>query len=258
MTMAGKPQICSQGGQIVILREQVQGSCEPQPQMIAIEGYPLGLLEHLRQVDRRAAGLPCDLRQAPAPGQIARQQYLDPIGQPAAWAGCYRPTRRARSQAKAHQRERQALSLQGLDSANAEAMAKHRDQGLCARIDAKLLEAEPDRFPSVQERRGREFPQDVFRQGKRQAGIAACDRMTDLVSLAGVEEQDMIGIGDRLIATDVAQVNPAIREHKVRHRDAFLFAAMTTFAAAPNVAQRYALRAEQPRNLELGWSRHAR
>ena len=137
-----------------------------------------------------------------------------------------------------------------------EAMAKHRDQCLRARIDAQMLVAESARFPSVQKRRGREFPQDMRRQGKRQAGIAACHRMTDLVALAGVEEQDMIGIGDGLIATDVPQVYPAIREHKVRRRDAFLHAAMTTFAAAMNVPQRHGIRVEQTRDLELGWSRH--
>src|SRR5258708_1617015 len=120
-----------------------------------------------------------------------------------------------------------------------------------------MLVAEPDRFPAVQKRRGREFPQDLFRQGKRQAGIAAYYWMTDLVPLAGVEEQDMIGIGDGLIATDVPQVYPAIREYKVRHRDAFLHAAMTTLAVAPNVSQRHGIRVEQARDLELGWSRHA-
>src|SRR5450432_4094839 len=97
----------------------------------------------------------------------------------------------------------------------------------------------------------------MCRQGKRQAGIAACHRMTALVPLAGVEEQDMIGIGDGLIATDVPQVNPAIGEYKVRHRNVFLHASMTTLTAAPNVSQRHGIRVEQMRDLEHGWSRHA-
>src|SRR5271155_4333060 len=82
--------------------------------------------------------------------------------------------------------------------------------------------------------------------------------MTDLVSLAGVEEQDMIGVGDSLIASDVPQVDPAIGKYKVRRRGAFLYAAMTTFAGAANVAQRYRVGAEQPGDIELGCSRHKR
>ena len=68
MTVAGEPQICGQGGQIVISRNQVEGSRETQPQVVTIERYSLGLLKHLRQIDRRAADLPGDLRKAPASG----------------------------------------------------------------------------------------------------------------------------------------------------------------------------------------------
>jgi hypothetical protein len=68
--------------------------------------------------------------------------------------------------------------------------------------------------------------------------------MADLVALGGVEEQNVIGIGDGLIATDVPQVNPAIREYQLRDRGAFLGAAMTAFAAAANVPQHYRLRIE--------------
>src|ERR1700689_5178310 len=119
-----------------------------------------------------------------------------------------------------------------------------------------MLEPEPDRFPSAQKRRGRELPQERLRQGKRQAGVAAGDRMTDLVPLAGVEEQDMVGVGDGLIACNVPQVDPAIGKYKGRRRGAFLYAAMTTFAGAANVAQRYRVGAEQPGDIELGCSRH--
>src|SRR5271170_3812704 len=80
--------------------------------------------------------------------------------------------------------------------------------------------------------------------------------MTDLVPLAGVEEQDMIGVGHGLIASDVPQVDPAIGKYKVRRRGAFLYAAMTTLTGAANVAQRYRVGAEQPGDIELGCSRH--
>src|ERR1700722_17506333 len=121
-----------------------------------------------------------------------------------------------------------------------------------------MLEAEPGRFPSAQKRRGRELPQERCRQAERQTGVAAGDRMTDLVPLAGVEEQYMIGVGDDLVASDVPQVHPAIGKYKVRRRGAFLYAAMTTFAGAAHVAQRNRVGAEQADDIELGCSRHER
>jgi hypothetical protein len=66
--------------------------------------------------------------------------------------------------------------------------------------------------------------------------------MTDLISLVRVKEQDLVGIGDRLIVPDVPQVNAAIGEYKMRGRDAFFHAAMTARAAAPDVPQRYGIR----------------
>ena len=105
-----------------------------------------------------------------------------------------------------------------------------------------MLESETDRFATFQKRCGRQFPQDLIRQGQRQARIAACKRMTDLVPLVGIEEQDLVGVGNRLIATDVSQINAAIGEYKVRDRDAFFHAAMTARAVALYIAQRYGVR----------------
>jgi hypothetical protein len=65
--------------------------------------------------------------------------------------------------------------------------------------------------------------------------------MTDLIPLVRVKEQDLVGIGDRLIVPDVPQVNAAIWEYKMRGRDAFFHAAMTARAAAPDVPQRYGI-----------------
>jgi hypothetical protein len=80
--------------------------------------------------------------------------------------------------------------------------------------------------------------------------------MTDLVSFAGVEEQDMIGVGNGLIAAHMPQVNSAVRKYKVRRRGTLFFAAMTTLAGAPNVAQCDGVRAEQPRDTERRKGRH--
>jgi hypothetical protein len=61
----------------------------------------------------------------------------------------------------------------------------------------------------------------------------------------------VIGIGHRLVATDVPQVNIAIREYKMRGRDTFFRAAMAARAAAANVSQRYGIRIQQVRDFEL-------
>jgi hypothetical protein len=131
-------------------------------------------------------------------------------------------------------------------------MAKQGDQGLCARVDALMLATESNVPAVIQERPGREFTQDGFRQDERQACIASCDRMTDLIALAGVKEKYMVRIGYRLIGADVPHVNAAIGEHEMRGRGAFFCAAMTARTAAADVAQRYGIRSQQMVDFELG------
>jgi hypothetical protein len=131
-------------------------------------------------------------------------------------------------------------------------MSKQGDQGLCARIDALMLATESKVTAVIQERPGREFAQDGFRQDKRQACIASRYRMTDLIALAGIEEKYMVRIGYRLIAADVPHVNAAIGEHELRGRSAFFCAAMTACSGASDVSQRYGIRSQQMVDFELG------
>jgi len=131
-------------------------------------------------------------------------------------------------------------------------MPKQGDQGLCARIDALMLATESKVLAVIQERPGREFAQDGFRQDKRQACIASRYRMTDLIALACVKEKYLVRIGYRLIAADVPHVNAAIGKHEMRGRGAFFCAAMTARAAATDVSQRYGIRIQQMVDFELG------
>ena len=75
--------------------------------------------------------------------------------------------------------------------------------------------------------------------------------MTDLIPLVRVEEQNLVGVGDRLIVPDVPQVKSAIGENKMRGRDAFLRAAMTAGAAASDVPQGHGIRIQQARDFIL-------
>jgi hypothetical protein len=52
--------------------------------MITIKRDAFDLLEHLCEIYWRATNFGRNLRQSPTSGKIAGQQYLSPIGQPAA------------------------------------------------------------------------------------------------------------------------------------------------------------------------------
>jgi hypothetical protein len=134
-------------------------------------------------------------------------------------------------------------------------MPKQCDQGLCARIDALILAAEPERSAIIQKRAGRQFTQGGFRQAKREACIASCEWMTDLIAFAGVEKKNVVGICHRLIATYVPQVNPTIGKYQMRGRNTFFRAAMTAGTAAPDVPQGHSSRVQQMFDFELGHGR---
>ena len=52
MAVAGEAEVEPEGSQIVVLRNEIQGSRETQAQLVAIKGQSLDLLEHLREIDR--------------------------------------------------------------------------------------------------------------------------------------------------------------------------------------------------------------
>jgi hypothetical protein len=255
MAVAGKAQICGQSRQIVVLRNHIQGSRETQPQMITIQGNAFDLLEDLRQIYRRAANFGGDIRKCPAPGQIAGQQDFDAVREAAAGMSCSRRVRGARPQAAAHQGQQQTFGLQRLNGTIVQAMPKQCDQRLCARIDALILAAEPELSAIIQKSAGRQFTQDGYRQAKRQACIAPCERMTDPITFASVEKKNVVGICHRLIATHVPQVNATIGKYEMRGRNTFFRAAMTASTAAPDVPQRHSIRVQQMIDFELGHSR---
>src|SRR6202044_152223 len=127
--------------------------------------------------------------------------------------------------------------------------------GLCAWVDALILTAESESSAIVQQGAGRQFTQDGFRQAERQACIASCDRMTDLIAFAGVKEKYVVGVCHSLIAADVPQVNAAIWKNEMRGRHAFFRTAMAASTAAADVSQRHRIGIQQMVDFELGHGR---
>src|SRR5215831_12933979 len=79
VAVAREAQIESESSEIVVLRKQVQRTCQPQPRLVAIQRYALHLLEELRQVNRRNADLGSDFGERPAPREVARQHELGSV-----------------------------------------------------------------------------------------------------------------------------------------------------------------------------------
>ena len=55
MAVAGKAEIETERGQILILAEQIECTGKPQPQLVAVKWRRLDLLEDLGEVNRRDA-----------------------------------------------------------------------------------------------------------------------------------------------------------------------------------------------------------
>src|SRR5687768_8247579 len=74
MTVAGEAELEGEGGEVVVLPQQVQGASEPQAKLIAIQRQPFDLLEYLGEIHRRATDFGSDFRERPAPRKIRRER----------------------------------------------------------------------------------------------------------------------------------------------------------------------------------------
>src|SRR5271168_4075310 len=79
--------------------------------------------------------------------------------------------------------------------------------------------------------------------------------MTDLITFAGVKEENVVGVCYGLIAADVSHVNAAIGKYEMRGRNTFFRTAVTASTAAADVSQRHSTRVQQMIDFELGHSR---
>src|SRR5690242_15293128 len=55
MAVAGEAELQTESGQVVILRQKIQRTRQPQAQLIAVQGETFDLLEDLREINGRAA-----------------------------------------------------------------------------------------------------------------------------------------------------------------------------------------------------------
>lgn len=72
----------------------------------------------------------------------------------------------------------------------------------------------------------------------REAGVAAGYRVADAVVFARVEEEHLVGFGDGLILTDMADIRSAVGEDERSGASVFFRAAFAAGASTANVANR--------------------
>src|SRR5215467_14408970 len=76
--------------------------------------------------------------------------------------------------------------------------------------------------------------------------------MADPVSLVFVDEDDLVGLRDRLCTASVLYVRAAIGEHQMRRRDAFLSALVPACALAHHVPYRQRIGRQEGASVEVG------
>jgi hypothetical protein len=151
-----------------------------------------------------------------------------------------------------HQGQGQALCLQRFGDTLAQAVPEQRYQRLCPRIDAAALLPEGQRSAVAQKGAWRQLVQQRFGDGDVEAGIAACHGMADPVAFGRIEEQHLVGLGDGLVAAEMAHEDAAIRKHQMRGAGAFFGALMLAIALAAYIAHRDGRRLQQRLDGDLG------
>src|ERR1700721_825334 len=68
----------------------------------------------------------------------------------------------------------------------------------------------------------RQLAQQFLRETHHETIVAAFDRMTDLIAFRGVEEEDLVRIGNRLLSAHMADVHATVRKDQVGEGGAFL------------------------------------
>ena len=76
--------------------------------------------------------------------------------------------------------------------------------------------------------------------------------MADPVSLVFVDEDDLVGLRDRLCTARVLYVRAALGEHQMRRRDAFLSALVPACALAHHVPYRHRIGRQEGASVEVG------
>ncbi len=120
------------------------------------------MLEHLREINRRAAYFRGDLGQRPAPRQIACQHELCPIHEQLASDSSASRVRGAWVERPLHQGQGQAFGIQRFRDVVAQAVTNKRYKHLGSRVNSPSLLVKCERSSVAQERTWRQFQQQRF------------------------------------------------------------------------------------------------
>lgn len=163
-----------------------------------------------------------DLREGPPPGQVARQDELDPVDRPPAAGAGGRSVGGALPDRAPYQGQSQAFGFQRFGDLPAQAVPEQSHQGLGPRVDPPPLPPEPELRGVVEEGPRRELAQERLADHQVQAGVATRDRVAHAIALVRVEEQDLVGLRHRVVLPQVPDVEAAIGEDEVQGRRGLL------------------------------------
>ena len=245
VTVTVEAEIEAQRGEVIVLGKQIERSCQSELHLVPIQRYALDLLKHLREVHGGMADFGADLCQCPTPSQIARQNQFGSIDEPLADSTRGRRMRRAGPQRAPCQREREALRLQRFSDVRAETVSKQRRQCLRSRVDARTLLSKRDAASITQEAPRRQFIQNRFAEDNVKAGVTAWDRVADAIAFVGVEEEDLVRLGDCIVSPKMPDVSAAIWEDDVGCVRGFLIAVMPAATRALDISDGDELRPQQ-------------
>src|SRR5215510_7555763 len=199
------------------------------------------------------ANLGGNLAQCPAASQVTRQHQLGSIDEPLLnGTGDWR-VRRPRSQRAPGQRERETLRLQRFSDVRAKAVSKQRRKGLCSRVNAQALLSKRDAPAFMQQAQGRQFIQNRFAEDDIKAGVTTGDWVADTIAFIGVEEENLVRLGHRIISPEMPNVNAAIWEDDVGRTRGLLIAVMPAATRALDISDTDQLRSQQRSS---GYLRH--
>src|SRR5262249_55946758 len=135
--------------------------------------------------------------------------------------------------------------FQWLGDVLSKTVPQHRHESLGSSVDAQTLLPKRKRRAPAQETPRRNLVQKGFADHQRQICVAARNGMADAVALASIEEQHLVGFGNRLIMSNMPHVNAAIGKHEMRIGGVLFVAQMSTTALAIDILDRNGLSLQQ-------------
>src|ERR1044071_4258874 len=117
-------------------------------------------------------------------------------------------------------------------------MADQGRERLRASIDAQARSIETHATIALKVPCGRQFLKRGASYTHRQIRVAARNWMTYPIGLIPVKEDDMVGLGDRLSAADVMNIQAAVRKNERRFASALFCALVPARAGAHDIPHR--------------------